>query len=56
MKMSFVSRYVFNLIKKVSSQTEINVLEKALGFSSNVSFINKADLQRDFSEWDVNGI
>ena len=33
------------------SQTEINVLEKGLGFSPTPSFINEADLQRDFNEF-----
>ena len=42
MKGSFVSDYVFNLSKKVLSQTEINVLEKRLGFSPTPSFINEA--------------
>ena len=48
---SFVSDYVFNLSKKFLSQTEINVLEKGLGFSPTPSFINKADLRRDLSEF-----
>ena len=51
MKGSFVSDYVFNLSKKVLSQTEINVLEKGLGFSPTPSFINEADLRRDFNEF-----
>ena len=37
MTSSFVSDYVFNLSKKVLSQTEINVLEKGLGFSPTPS-------------------
>ena len=48
---SFVSEYVFNLSKKVLSQREINVLQKGLGFSPNQSFINEADLRRDFNEF-----
>ena len=48
---SFVSEYVFNLSKKVLSQREINVLQKGLGFSSNQSFINEADLRRDLNEF-----
>ena len=48
---SSVSGYVFNLSKKVLSQTEINVLEKGLGFSPNQSFINETDLRRDFNEF-----
>ena len=51
MKRSFVSDYVFNLSKKVLSQTEINVLEKGLGFSPTPSFINEADLRRGFNEF-----
>ena len=51
MKGSFVSDYAFNLSKKVLSQTEINVLEKGLGFSPTPSFINEADLRRDFNEF-----
>ena len=48
---SSVSDYVFNLSKKVSSETEINVLEKGLGFSPNQSFINETDLRRAFNEF-----
>ena len=48
---SFVSDYVFNLSKKRLSQTEINVLEKGFGFSPTPSFINEADLRRDFNEF-----
>ena len=48
---SSVSDYVFNLSKKVLSQTEINVLEKGLGFSPTSSFINEADLRNDFNEF-----
>ena len=51
MKGSFVSYHVFNLSKKVLSQTEINMLEKGLGFSPTPSFINEADLRRDFNEF-----
>ena len=50
----FVSDCVFNLSKKVLSQTEINVLEKGLGFSPTPSFINKADLRREFNEFSRN--
>ena len=46
-----MSDYVFNLSKKVLSQTEINVLEKGLGFSLTPSFINEVDLQRHFNEF-----
>ena len=54
MKGSFVSDYVFNLKNKVLSQTDINVLEKGLGFSPTPSFINEADLRRDFNEFSGN--
>ena len=45
-----MSDYVFNLSKKILSQTEINVLEKGLDFSPTASFINEVDLRRDFNE------
>ena len=51
MKGSFVSGYVFNSSKKVLPQTEINVLEKGLGFPPTPSFINEADLRSDSSEF-----
>ena len=47
----FSSDSVFNLSKKVLSKTEIKVLEKDLGFSPTPSFINEADLQRDFDDF-----
>ena len=47
----FVSDCVFNLSKKVLSQTEINVLEKGLGFSPTLSFISEVDLRRDFNKF-----
>ena len=50
-KGSFSSDSVFNLSKKVLSETEIKVLEKGLGFSPTPSFINEADLQRDFDDF-----
>ena len=43
--------FVFNLSKKVLSKTKIKVLEKGLGFSPTPSFINEADLQRDFDDF-----
>ena len=43
--------FVFNLGKKVLSKTKIKVLEKGLGFSPTPSFINEADLQRDFDDF-----
>ena len=51
MKGSLVSGYVFNLIKQVLSQAEINVLEKGFGFSPTPSFINETDLRRDINEF-----
>ena len=55
-----MSYHVFNLSKKVLSQTEINMLEKGLGFSPTPSFINEADLRRDLrnsvERRNVNGI
>ena len=51
---SFVSDYVFNLCKKVLSQTEINVLENYLGFSPTLSFISKADKESAVVIWDQN--
>ena len=50
-KGSFSSDSVFNLSKIVLFETEIKVLEKGLGFSSTPSFINEADLQRDFDDF-----
>ena len=50
-KGSFSSDSVFNLSKKVLSKTEIKILEKGLGFSPTPSFINEADLQRDFDDF-----
>ena len=50
-KGSFSSDSVFNLSKKVLSETETEVLEKGLGFSPTPSFINEADLQRDFDDF-----
>ena len=50
-KGSFSYDSVFNLNKKVLSKTEIKVLEKGLGFSPTPSFINEADLQRDFDDF-----
>ena len=38
-------------MKKVSSKTEIKVLDKSLGFSPTPSLINEADLQRDFDDF-----
>ena len=50
-KGSFSSDSVFNLSKKVLSETEIKVLERSLSFFPTPSFINEADLQRDFDHF-----
>ena len=42
---------VFNLIKKILSKAAIKVLEKGLGFTPTPSFIDEADLQRDFDDF-----
>ena len=47
----FSSNSVFYLSKRVLSKTETKVLEKGLGFSPTSSFINEADLQRDFDDF-----
>ena len=44
-KGSFSSDSVFNPSKKVLSKAEIKVLEKGLGFSPALSFINEADFK-----------
>ena len=47
----FCSDVVFNLSHKVLSDLEISVLGKGLGFSPTPTFINEADLRRDFAEF-----
>ena len=47
----FCSCTVFNLSNKVLSQTEIDILEKGLGFVPTPNMINEADLRRDFNEF-----
>ena len=45
----FCSDVVFNVSHKVLSDLEISVLRKGLGFSPTPTFINEADLRRDFA-------
>ena len=47
----FRSDVVFDLSKKVLSDTEINVLGKGLGFTPTPLFINESDLKRDFKDF-----
>ena len=47
----FCSEAVFNLSNKVLSDLEIEVLGKGLGFSPTPSFINDADLTRNFADF-----
>ena len=42
---------VFNLSKKILFKTATKVLEKDLVFTSTSSFIDEADLQRDFDDF-----
>ena len=47
----FCSKTVFNLSRKVLTETEIRVLEKGLGFAPTPTRINDSDLKRDFNEF-----
>ena len=47
----FCSDVVFNLSHKVLTDLEISVLGKGLGFSPTPTFINEADLRRDFADF-----
>ena len=47
----FCSKSVFNLSKKVLTETEIRVLEKGLGFAPTPTKIKKTDLGADFNEF-----
>ena len=51
LKRYFCLEVVFNLRHKVLSGLEIEVLGKGLGFSPTPSFINEADLKRDFVDF-----
>ena len=46
----FCSKVVFNLSRKVLTETEICILEKGLGFASTATRINESDLKRDLNE------
>ena len=48
---NFVSDTLFNLINKVLSDTEIQVLEKGLDFAPIQNKINEPELRRDFKEF-----
>ena len=45
------TQYLIWVKKYILYKTEIKVLEKGLGFSPTPSFINEADLQRDFDDF-----
>ena len=47
----FCSMSVFNLSKKVLTETEIHVLEKGSGFVPSSTKINETDLRTDFNEF-----
>ena len=47
----FCSDKVFNLSKKVLSETEIKVLEKRFDFALIQNQINKSELRNDFEEF-----
>ena len=51
LKSYFCSDVFFNLSHRVLSELEIEVLGKGLGFSPTSSFINEADLKRDFTNF-----
>ena len=51
MKGYFCSKTVFNLSRKVLTETEKRVLEKGLGFAPTPTSINESDLKRDFNEF-----
>ena len=47
----FCSKSMFNLSKKVLTETEIRVLEKSLGFAPTPTKIDETDLRADFNEF-----
>ena len=49
-KCYFCSYVVFNLSRKVLADSEINILDKSLGFVPTSSSINEADVHRDFDD------
>ena len=48
---SFVSDTVFNLSRKVLTNTEIKVLEKGFDFASIQRKLNEPELRRDFKDF-----
>ena len=51
LKWYFCSKTVFNISRKVLTETEIWVLEKGLGFAPTPTGINESDLKRDFNKF-----
>ena len=49
MREYFCSKTMFNLSRKVLTETEIHILEKGLGFAPTPNRINESDLKRDFN-------
>ena len=47
----FCSKSVFNLSKKVLTETEIRVLEKGIGFAPTPTKVNETDPRGDFNEF-----
>ena len=47
----FCSDTIFNLTSKVFTDTEINILEKGLGFAPIQNKINQPELRKDFEEF-----
>ena len=48
---SFISKKIFNLSKRVLTNTEVQVLEKGLGFVPTPSHIHEADLRSDLFDF-----
>ena len=51
LKWYFCSKTVFNISRKVLTETEIRVLEKGLGFAPTPTGINESHLKRDFNKF-----
>ena len=51
LKVYFCSNTVFNLSRKVLTETEIGVLERGLGFVATLNLINEENLRRDFDDF-----
>ena len=47
----FCAAAVFNLSKKVLTETEIKVLQRCLGFVPTPNLINEADLRRGYEDF-----